>query len=182
MICLVSGTFRPNSQTLRVTKILEKLYRAQGVPTQILDLQDLPQEIFRPDAYETKPESFEPFSNAILKADGLVIVTPEYNGGFPGILKHFIDLLKFPESFDKKPVAFVGVAAGMWGALRPVEQLEAVFKYRNALTFGERIFLPRVETQVTPDGNFTQALTAQLVDSQVKGFIRFVEAVKKMNE
>jgi NAD(P)H-dependent FMN reductase len=181
MILLIAGTFRPDSQTLRVTRILEKLYRAQGADAQVLDLQDLPPEIFRPDAYATKPASFQPFSDAVLKADGLVIVTPEYNGGFPGVLKHFIDMLKFPESFDKKPVAFVGVAAGMWGALRPVEQLEAVFKYRNALTYGERIFLPRVETQINADGTFTQPLTTQLVDSQVKGFIRFVDAVKKMH-
>ncbi|MEO5667356.1 MAG: NAD(P)H-dependent oxidoreductase [Bdellovibrionota bacterium] len=181
MICLIAGTNRPHSQTLRVTRLFERLYKAQGVETQILDLNTLPAELFRPEAYADKPASFAHFSESVLKADGLVIVTPEYNGGFPGVLKLFIDMLKFPESFEKKPVAFVGLAAGMWGALRPVEQLEAIFKYRNAFLFNERIFLPRVETQLTADDHFTQALTGQLADQQVKNFIGFVESCKKLH-
>ncbi len=181
MICLISGTNRPQSLTLRVTRILEKLYREQGVPTQLLDLNTLPPEIFLPDAYAHKPASFSPFSEAVLHADGLVVVTPEYNGGFPGVLKLFIDMLKFPESFEKKPVAFVGLAAGMWGALRPVEQLEGVFKYRNAHLFNERVFLPRIETQLTPDDTFAQTLVGDLVSSQVKNFIRFTRAIKEIH-
>lgn len=181
MICLVSGTNRPGSQTLRVTRLLEKLYKAQGVETSILDLNTLPHEIFQPEAYAAKPTSFQSFSDTVLKAEGLVIVTPEYNGSFPGVLKLFIDMLKFPESFEKKPVAFVGLAAGMWGALRSVEQLEGVFKYRNAFLFNERVFLPRVESQLTPEDTFVQALTSQLVDSQVKNFVAFVESLKKLH-
>jgi len=181
MICLVSGTNRPSSQTLRVTRLFEKLYKAQGVETTILDLNTLPAEIFRPDAYATKPASFQPFLDTVLKADGLVIVTPEYNGSFPGVLKLFIDMLKFPESFEKKPVAFVGLAAGMWGALRSVEQLESIFKYRNAFLFNERVFLPKVEVQLSPDDKFVQPLTGQIADSQVKNFIRYVESVKKLH-
>jgi NAD(P)H-dependent FMN reductase len=181
MICLIAGTNRPQSQTLRVTRLLEKRYKALGATTQVLDLNTLPVEIFSPGAYAEKPVSFAPFTDAVLKADGLVIVTPEYNGSFPGVLKLFIDMLKFPESFEKKPVAFVGVAAGMWGALRSVEQLEGIFKYRNAYLFNERVFLPRVETQLNPDDSFTQALTGQLVDSQVKNFIAFVEQIKKLH-
>jgi chromate reductase, NAD(P)H dehydrogenase (quinone) len=181
MICLISGTNRPQSQTLRVTRLLEKRYKALGIATQLLDLNALPPEIFLPSAYSEKPASFAPYTDTVLKADGLVVVTPEYNGSFPGVLKLFIDMLKFPESFEKKPVAFVGLAAGMWGALRSVEQLEGIFKYRNAFLFNERVFLPRVETQLNPDDTFTQALTGQLVDSQVKNFVAFVDQVKKLH-
>jgi chromate reductase len=181
MICLIAGTNRPQSQTLRVTRILEKRYKALGVATQVLDLNGLPSDIFLPSAYAEKPQSFAPYSDAVLKADGLVVVTPEYNGSFPGVLKLFIDMLKFPESFERKPVAFVGLAAGMWGALRSVEQLEGIFKYRNAFLFNERVFLPRVETQLNADDSFTQALTGLLVESQVKNFVSYVEQVKKLH-
>jgi len=58
----------------------------------------------------------------VLMAAGLHVVLPEYNGSYPGVLKYFIDMLKFPESFENKPAAFVGVANGQWGALRAVEQ------------------------------------------------------------
>ena len=49
-------------------------------------------------------------------------------------------MLKFPESFEKRPVCFTGLGAGIWGALRPVEQLQAIFGYRNAYLFPERVF------------------------------------------
>jgi len=74
-------------------------------------------------------------------ADGIVTVVPEYNGSFPGVLKYFIDMLRFPESLYGIPAAFVGIAAGEWGALRAVEQMEMVFQYRHAHLFGRRVFI-----------------------------------------
>lgn len=178
MICLISGTNRPSSNTLRVTKMYESLYKKLGVETRLLDLNHLPLELFSPKAYAEKPAAFGEFSSTVLLADGLHVFTPEYNGSFPGVLKCFIDHLKFPESFERKPVAFTGLAAGMWGALRSVEQLEAIFKYRNAYLYNERVFLPRVETQINDEGQFTQDLTRSLVDSQISGFISFTKNLK----
>jgi chromate reductase len=173
MITLVSGTNRPGSQTLRVTKTIEKIYRDAGAQTQILDLQDLPPEIFSSKSYAEKPAAFVKMNEQLLASQGVVIVTPEYNGSFPGVLKYFIDMLKFPESFEKRPVAFVGLAAGMWGALRSVEQLTAIFGYRNAHIFPERLFLPRIDTQLDAENNLSQPLARQLAESQAKGFIDF---------
>lgn len=53
-------------------------------------------------------------------------------------------MLPFPESFQHRPVCFVGLAAGIWGALRPVEQLQANFGYRNAFLFPECAFMPGI--------------------------------------
>jgi NAD(P)H-dependent FMN reductase len=116
MIIIISGTNRPGSNTRKVTAQVEANYQSLGVKTHLLDLAKLPPEIFSPTAYAEKPAGFEKFTDAILAADGLVIVTPEYNGSVPGILKYFIDMLPFPESFEQRPVCFVGLAAGIWGA------------------------------------------------------------------
>jgi len=132
MITLIAGTNRPGSNARKVAAHLEEIYATLNVPLRVLDLAQLPPEIFSPASYAEKPGSFKPFSDAVLQASGLHIVTPEYNGSVPGVLKYFIDMLKFPESFEKRPVCFVGVAASVWGALRPVEQLQAIFGYRNA--------------------------------------------------
>ena len=110
-------------------------------------------------------------------ADGLVIITPEYNGGAPGVLKYFIDMLKFPESFERRPVAFVGLAAGVWGALRPVEQLQMIFGYRNALIFPERVFLPGIGQQLDADGRLKDPELVQRLRKQAQGFLQFVSAV-----
>jgi len=138
----------------------------------------MPQEIFAPSSYADKPTAFLKFTDAILAADGLVVVTPEYNGGMPGVLKYFIDMLPFPESFEHRPVCFVGLAAGMWGALRPVEQLQAIFGYRNALIFPERVFMPGIGNSLDATGQFTNPDIPPRLEKQAAGFVGFVEKLK----
>jgi NAD(P)H-dependent FMN reductase len=175
MILILSGTNRPDSNTRKVANHVETIYEALGVAFQVLDLTQLPPEIFSPTSYAAKPPSFKRFSDAILASDGVVIVTPEYNGGIPGVLKYFIDMLPFPESFEQRPVCFVGLAAGIWGALRPVEQLQAIFGYRNAFIFPERVFMPGVGKLLDTAGQLTNNDISKRLSQQAAGFVAFVE-------
>jgi chromate reductase, NAD(P)H dehydrogenase (quinone) len=178
MLTLLVGTNRPGSNTRKVATQVETIYRDLGVAPRVLDLAGLPEEIFRPGSYAEKPAAFRSYSEAILAAEGLVVVTPEYNGGIPGILKYFIDMLKFPESFEHRPVCFVGVAAGAWGALRPIEQLQQIFGYRNAFVFPERVFLPGINQLLDREGRLTDAgLQTRLRDQAIQ-FIDFVEKLR----
>ncbi len=178
MITLIVGTNRPGSSTRKVATQVEELYRELATPLKVLDLANLPAEIFHPSSYAQKPVSFFPFSEGVLQSSGLVVVTPEYNGSVPGVLKYFIDMLKFPESFERRPVCFVGVAAGMWGALRPIEQLQAIFGYRNAYIYPERVFIPRISDQLDATGHLKDAELVDRLRAQQKGFIEFVRKLK----
>jgi NAD(P)H-dependent FMN reductase len=178
MIVIISGTNRPGSNTRKVTANIESVYSALGVPFQVLDLAQLPAEIILPSAYEQKPAAFQKFADTVLAADGLVVVSPEYNGGIPGILKLFIDMLPFPESFEQRPVCFVGVAAGLWGALRPVEQLQAIFGYRNAYVYPERVFMPGIGKLLDESGRFTNPDIEKRLAKQAAGFVEFVETLR----
>ena len=140
----------------------------------------MPPEIFSPSSYAEKPKSFEPFSSAVLQSSGLHVITPEYNGSVPGVLKYFIDMLKFPESFEQRPVCFTGLAAGIWGALRPVEQLQAIFGYRNAYIFPERVFLPQINNLLDANGRLKDAELLKRLKNQADGFVGFVESLKKI--
>ncbi len=91
MITVISGTNRPGSNTRKVAEIVRDLLRRGGEATTLIDLSDLPPELFTDSSYSSKPESFTPFQDAVLDADGILTVVPEYNGSFPGILKYFID-------------------------------------------------------------------------------------------
>ena len=107
-ITVVSGTNRPGAVTRRVAQRITARYaQLEGVEVQLLDLGELPIELASPEAYGQKPPEFKRFADRVLASDGLHVVTPEYNGGMPGILKLFIDHLPFPESFEDRPVAFV---------------------------------------------------------------------------
>ena len=153
-------------------------YAAAGVETQLLDLADLPGEVLSPGAYKEKPAPFvAEFIEPVLAADGLHVVVPEYNGSFPGVLKLFIDLLPFPEAFERRPTAYVGLSAGRNGALRAVEQLQLIFGYRNAFNYPERIFLPESYTLFTAEGAWADPELEQRLRRQVVGFKAFVEAV-----
>lgn len=178
MIVLIVGTNRPGSNTSKVAKQIEQMYMYLKVPLQVLDLAKLPPEIFSPASYGDKPKSFLPFSNAILESSGIHVVTPEYNGSVPGVLKYFIDMLKFPESFEQRPVCFTGLAAGVWGALRPVEQLQAIFGYRNAHLFPTRVFMPQIYNLLDESGKLKDAELTERLKKQAEGFVEYVEKLK----
>ena len=178
MITLIVGTNRPGSNTRKVAAQIEAIYTELKVPVHVLDLAKLPPEIFAPTAYAEKPKSFQPFADAVLQATGLHVVTPEYNGSVPGVLKYFIDMLKFPESFEQRPVCFTGLAAGIWGALRPVEQLQAIFGYRNAHIFPTRVFMPQINNLLNAEGKIKDAELLARLKAQADGFAGFVEKLK----
>src|SRR6266496_417919 len=180
MITLIVGTNRPGSNSRKVAAHVEEIYAELKVPLHVLDLALLPPEIFSPTSYAEKPRAFQPFAEAVLNAAGLHVVSPEYNGGIPGILKYFIDMLKFPESFIKRPVCFVGLAAGVWGALRPVEQLQAIFGYRNAFLYPDRVFLPSVNDLLDEHGRLKDAELLDRLKTQANGFIDFIEKLKAL--
>ncbi len=174
-LCIISGTNRRNSQTRRVADLVDRTYQSHGITPTMLDLIDLPQGLLSPDAYAKKPDSFSAFTDVVLASDGLHVVTPEYNGGIPGILKLFIDMLPFPESFENRPVAFTGLAAGRWGALRPVEQLQQIFGYRNAHIFNQRVFLPGIGDLLADDGTLAAGLTSELFHQQIRDFAQYCQ-------
>lgn len=176
---IISGTDRPNSNALLVSKYLQKRYRHAGINVPIIDLQEFPLEQVKGGRYGQELPDVDSYVNQAVEADGLVVVVPEYNGGYPGILKLFIDYLPFPGSLDKKPIALVGEANGAFGALRAVEQLQQVFGYRNAHVFPERVFISRVNENFDKETGIQDELQQQLLVSQIANFPNFVRNVRE---
>ena len=177
-IVIVSGTNRAGSYTLQVSELMKKELEAQGAEVQILDLQKIPRKDLGPNRYWNTSETFKKrFEKPVLGADGLVFVVPEYNGSFPGILKHFTDLLKYPDSFKNKPVQIVGLSAGRWGDIRGADQLANVLQYPGAHVYGQRVYIPGVE-QAVKDGAFTDASMTERTAQTMQGFLEFVEKLK----
>lgn len=174
MIEIIVGTNRPGSKSLLVAKQVQNIYSSLGTESQILTMADLPAELFNPSSYAEKPASFAPIQKRVLDAKGLHIVTPEYNGGYPGVFKYFIDMLQFPESFEHKRVCFTGVAAGIWGAIRPIEQLQMVFGYRNSYTLPERVFMAKIYENMNEQGEITNELYKDLLNKQCQAFVKWV--------
>ena len=103
---------------------------------------------------------------------------PEYNGSLPGALKYFIDMLKFPESFENRPACFTGLASGIWGGLRAVEHLQQIFGYRNAPIYPGRVFLPQIHNLLDETGRLKDAEMLARLKKQAEGFVEFVEKLR----
>ncbi|MEX0843630.1 MAG: NAD(P)H-dependent oxidoreductase [Balneolaceae bacterium] len=176
---IISSTDRPNSNALKVSAYVKSLYQSQGVNAEIVSLEDFPLEEVVGGRYGKKLPAIEKFRDPIIQADGLIFVIPEYNGSFPGILKMFVDYLPFPEAFEKMPMAFIGEANGVFGALRAVEQFQMIANYRNALQFPERVFIPRVKDEFVEGEGLKDDFKQKLLESQVVNFVKFVESVQQ---
>mgnify|MGYP001819554617 CR=1 FL=1 len=178
MITVISGTNRPRSNTAKIAALAVARLRRAGEEVRLLDLTDLPPELFDGSSYGERPADFEPFQEAILAADGILTVVPEYNGAYPGVMKYFVDMLQFPDSLYEKPAAFIGLSAGPWGAVRAVEQLEMVFQYRHAHLFGRRVFLPSVGACFDDEGRIADEALAKRLDETLKAFVDFCSRLK----
>jgi NAD(P)H-dependent FMN reductase len=182
MLTVISGTNRPESNTLKVATIVQKMLAEHGNDVALLDLATLPTELFSSSSYSSKPDSFAPFQETILEADGFLTVVPEYNGSFPGVVKYFIDMLRFPESLYEKPAAFVGIAAGRWAGVRAVEHLEMVFQYRHAHLFGRRCFIPHISRNLSEKGDLTDPALAERLEQMVSDFAVFCATLRGSEE
>jgi len=178
MITIISGTNRPESNTRKVSDLVLEALTKNAEPTQLVDLSELPDELFASSSYASKPDSFAPLQEAILSTDGILTVVPEYNGSFPGVLKYFIDMLRFPDSLYEKPAAFVGISAGPWGAVRAVEHIEMVFQYRHAHLFGRRCFIPGINQALGEAGRLIDREIEERLVTMVIGFADFCRSLR----
>lgn len=85
------------------------------------------------------PETVKPYAARIAAAEAIVVVTPEYNHGYPGALKDAIDLVN--REWRVKPVGFVSYG-GLSGGIRAIEGLRLVFAELHAVTLRDAVVLP----------------------------------------
>src|SRR5699024_10868658 len=122
------------------------------------------------------------FVKPLQRADGVVMVCPEYNGGYPGILKLFIDYLPYPNSLNRKPICFIGQATGAFGGLRAVEQLQQVTGYRNAYLFPERIFITRIHKNFDENKGIRDPDQQALLETQAQNFVQYIHDLQAVDK
>jgi NAD(P)H-dependent FMN reductase len=122
------GATREGRRSVHVARfVLDAIRVRDGVKSELIDLTEFELPILRQRPHETDqpPPGYETFRALIGRADGLIIVTPEYKGGIPGVLKNALDLLD-PGIFRRKPIGIVTVSAGGFGGINCLAQLRLV--------------------------------------------------------
>lgn len=163
-IPVILGTPRQGRMSEHVARfVLGEVAKRDGIETELIDIRLIP--FPTTDAGEAIKDDV--FSNAIMRADALVLVVPEYNHGYPGLLKHILDTnLK---EYIHKAVGICGVSAGGFGGTRVIENLLPVMRELGMVT----IFW---------DGNFSNVHTLFDTDGRLlhQAFIGRME--KFLNE
>jgi NAD(P)H-dependent FMN reductase len=126
---VILGTARQGRRSENVARlVLEQTKKCAGVETELIDVRTLPMRL--DDAGEQMKDPA--FSSTIERCDGLILVAPEYNHGYPGLLKHALDMnLK---EYIHKVVGICSVSAGPSGGVRMIENLLPVMRELGLIT------------------------------------------------
>jgi len=183
-IAILTASVRTGRKSNRVALFLQKYINDhQLANAEIVDLNDYQFPIFNERLkYQQNPApAVLEFANKIKMADGVIIVTPEYNGGIPAALKNVVDLLI--DEWHKKPVAIATVSSGMAGGAQVTVSLQFSLWKIRAITVPALFPTPNVEHTYDEDGN---PVDREVTEKRAAGFVKellwFIEAKAKMEQ
>jgi chromate reductase len=120
----------------------------------------------------------------IRRADGVLIVTPEYNFSIPGVLKNALDWVSRGDDqpFAYKPVAIMSASPGPLGGARVQYDLRKVLLFMTAQVLAKpEVFIGGAASKFGPDGQCTDDVTRKFAIDQMTAFKRWIGAVKRMD-
>jgi NAD(P)H-dependent FMN reductase len=166
MITVISGTNRPSSNTLKVAEHYVQLLAEQGVKAELFSLENVPHDLAFSDLFNNRSTRFQQIIDQyILPAQKFVIVSPEYNGSYPGILKTFWDAIPREPNVGKK-AALVGVSSGRAGNQRGMEHLTAILHYIGIHVLPNKPPVSMVQSHLGPDGRIKDEHTIKVLRQQ----------------
>ena len=179
-IVILSSSIRLGRNSHRLALFFHKYLQENKLAvSEILDLKEYHFPLFeeRLEFQENPAPLTLEFARKIKKADGVIIVTPEYNGGYPASLKNAIDLLE-PEWF-KKPVAIATASDGQYGGTQVTTALLLTFWKLGAIVVPARFPVPKVQEAYTPDGIPTDPeSTAKFAHKFIKELLWMVKKIR----
>lgn len=169
-IPIILGTNREGRMSEHVANFVKnESEKRDTIETQLFDVRDFD---FPKNGYGQEiKDQFPEWRDAIMRADGLIIVAPEYNHGYPGTLKSVLDLLL--KEYIHKAVGLVGVSAGPFGGSRVIETLVVMVRELGlAVTFSDLNF-SRVGDAFNDDGSLKD-------DAYIKRTGKFLDELEWM--
>jgi chromate reductase, NAD(P)H dehydrogenase (quinone) len=178
-IVAIVGSLRKESYNMQLAKTMQERYK-ENLNIQIADIRSLPH--FDQDEENNPPQSVKEFKEAISNADGVMIITPEYNWSVSGVLKNALDWAsRVDKVFIGKPVMTLGVTMGMLGTIRAQMHLREI------------LASPGIQAKILPPGGnevligfanqkFDEQInqlvdeeTLNFLDSKVDAFVDFIK-------
>lgn len=180
LFLVINGTNRNNSKTEIICDAICKILGSQNLDYELFSVGSVDPTTFSPMMYETNlifPQIEELRERLFIPSHKWIIITPEYNGSFPGYLKTVIDMLsvrKQVETFNFKKVLLIGIATGRAGNLRGMEHLTGILNYLRMVVYPDKQPISRVEELIDfKSGTLKDQVTIFQLDHLIKQFSKF---------
>ena len=176
-IPLILGTARQGRESEHAAQfVFEQTKKRAGVETELIDVRSIPMTLNDAGEQMKDPK----FSASVERCDGLIIVTPEYNHGYPGLLKHALDMnLK---EYIHKAVGICGVSAGAFGGTRVIEQLVPVVRELGLVVIFEDVNFGGIGTLFDDRGNLLDERFIARVDKFLNELIWMARVLRHGRE
>lgn len=181
-IAIISSSVRTGRHSHRVALYFKKFVEENKFASaEILDLNEYQFPVFNERLkYQPNPsQSVLEFAGKIKSADGVIIVTPEYNGGYPAALKNVVDLLY--DEWYKKPIAISTVSDGSFGGTQVITSLQFSLWKIRAWTVPAMFPNPKAQEAYDENGNAEdKPRTDKRATTFVNELLWCIEAKKRM--
>lgn len=166
MYTIISGTNRPESNTLKIAKQYQQLLKGKGVEARLLSLEGL-DVLTRNASYIMIEEDM------LVPARKFIFISPEYNGSIPGVLKCVFDISDIQKVWWGKKALLTGVSSGRAGNLRGMEDLTGILHYLKMTVYHDKLPISVVNTLLGEHGEIKDAPTLKTINKQLDEFIEF---------
>ena len=184
-IKVLLGAIRHGRKSEAVAQlVMERLSYNRRIEPELIDLRDYPFPLLeqRVDEMAEPPAGFTAFSAALEKADGIIIVAPEYKGGIPGVLKNALDYLK-PRIFYHIPVGIVTLSSGIYGGINCLSQLRLTVLALGGVPIPEHLSVSFVnELLEGANRHMNKEKLIVKTDQFINGFSWYVERLMNKQE
>lgn len=166
MITVIAGTNRKDSMTLKVATLYYRLLSAKYYNVQLLNLEGKA-------VWERGDEMKQIEHDMLIPTEKFVLVMPEYNGSFPGILKLMMDNSDIRKVWWYKKAMLVGVADGRAGNLRGLDHMTNILHYLRMNILYNKIPISRINEEIGENGEVLKPATLQAIEKQIDEFLKF---------
>ena len=181
-VALIVGSVSQPSLNRRLANALTGLAHDAGLRLNDIEIGDLPFFGAQMQSPQDYPQVGRAFKRAIDEADGLLIVTPEYNRSIPGVLKNAIDWASRPDgesSFTGRPTAVTGTSEGDISTAVAQNHLKAILLSQGALVLGDpEAYLHYEDGLIADDGTVTDASTREFLGEFLQAFRDLIALTK----
>ncbi|NLY20830.1 MAG: NAD(P)H-dependent oxidoreductase [Tissierellia bacterium] len=178
-LLVVVGSVSNKSNNKKVANYIMNQYKDQ-YNFSTIDLLNVP--IYNEDIETNPPAEVKEFITKIKEADGVIIVTPEYNHSIPGVLKNWLDWASRSGGvLTKKPVMIMGASSGNFGTIRAQMHLKQILAspgVKADLFTGKEIYIMTVQNLFDENNVLTDEKTAGRLEKAITAFAEYIESKK----